>query len=40
MAKPKTQVSMMSESSVPKTNVVNQGKGSPAKQIFVAECSR
>src|ERR1700680_2175325 len=28
MAKPKTQVSMMSELSVPKTNVVNLGKGS------------
>src|ERR1700693_3252247 len=31
MAKPKTQVSMMSELSVPKTNVVNLGKGSPSK---------
>jgi Domain of Unknown Function (DUF1080) len=31
MAKPKTQVSMMSELRVPKTNVVIQGKGSPRK---------
>src|SRR3984893_5682479 len=31
MAKPKTQVSMISELRVAKTNVVHQGKGSPRK---------